>query len=375
MLDLTVAKTILEAKCPEDVFGSQLAGDKLVIVKAVYKQIVQVVHPDHNTTQSELAKDVFVRLTSLRDEAEHKVKAGTYGDKKASPPPASAIPRDPIDVTVKGRKFTVAELLHTGDVCDIYRCTYDTLFDINNFATKEEGVFKVAHNSSNNDLVENEAKVLNHLYPAKAVDEKFYRYLTKPHESFMLKGATNRRVNVLSWAKTHRPLTDVLKAYPKGIDFKDMVWIYKRTLVAIGFAHANGVVHGAVLPPHVLIDLESHGAKLVDWCYAVQGEGRVKAISPAYTDYYPKEIFEKKNVTPATDIYMAAKCAVSLLGGDVKTNQMPDTVPVQIQAFLKASLATAPSRRPTNAWDLHQSFEELLARTVGKRKFRKLELP
>ena len=375
MLDPTVAKKILDAKCPEDVFGLQLAGDKLVIVKAVYKQIVQVVHPDHNSDQADLARDVFVRLTSLRQEAEHKVKAGTYGDSKASPPPASALPQDPIEVTVKGRKFTVAEVIYTGDVCDLYRCTFDTLFDIDNFTTKEEGLFKVSHNMSNNDLVENEAKVLAHLYPADAKDERFYRYLTKPHESFMLKGTTNRRVNVLTWAKDHRPLTDVLKTYPTGIDFRDMVWMYKRALVAIGFAHENGVVHGAVLPPHILINTQNHGAKLVDWCYAVQGEGQVKAISPAYKDYYPPEIFEKKNVTPATDIYMAAKCAVAVLGGNVKTNQMPDSVPMSVQAFLKASLILAPNKRPQQAWDLHQSFEELLSRTVGKRKFRPFNLP
>ena len=36
-----------------------------------------------------------------------------------------------------------------------------------------------------------------------------------------------------------------------------------------GEAHINGVIHGAVLPEHLLIHPEFHGLVLIDWTCAV----------------------------------------------------------------------------------------------------------
>ena len=37
-----------------------------------------------------------------------------------------------------------------------------------------------------------------------------------------------------------------------------MAWVWRRLLTIVGFAHANHVVHGAVLPPHVVIEPKEH---------------------------------------------------------------------------------------------------------------------
>jgi hypothetical protein len=44
----------------------------------------------------------------------------------------------------------------------------------------------------------------------------------------------------------------VKEAYPRGIDAKDMAWIWRRVLLALDFAHTNKVIHGSVLPTHYL---------------------------------------------------------------------------------------------------------------------------
>jgi serine/threonine protein kinase len=364
VLDPIITKKILEASCPEDVFGT-IAGDKLEAIRAIYRQIAKVVHPDSHqgTPHAKAAQEAFMKLTQLKTDADSKIKANTYGKRSVVAPGKGSL--DPIEVTVRSRKFIVSDLLYKGDLADLYRCQVGG----------QEALFKIVNEVANNDLLENEARVLTHLYPPSAKDEKFHRYITKPVDSFILKGKTHRRVNVVTWAKEFRPLSEVLTVYPNGIDFRDAVWMYKRILAGLGFVHANEVVHGAILPPHVLIHTVNHGAKLVDWCYAVKGDGRIRAISPAFRDFYPPEVFDKKPATASTDLYMAAKCAVALMGGDVKTGAFPSTVPAPIQTFFKASLQSAPSKRPTHAWDLHESFDELLKRTVGKRAYRPFDLP
>src|SRR6516164_8396933 len=106
-----------------------------------------------------------------------------------------------------------------------------------------------------------------------------------------------------------------------------MAWMWRRLLVALGFAHRCGLVHGAVLPEHVLIQPHDHGLVLIDWAYAVAaspatGE-RVTAISAAYAAWYPAEIMRKEPPAAGTDLAMAARCVVALLGGDPLQGALP----------------------------------------------------
>jgi len=390
---LTVAKSITSAKCPEDVFG--IDGKTLSVV---YRQLVLVIHPDHFQDDAKLlpvANEAFTRLTALRGEAERKVKAGTYGQKKVSAPPPKA-PFSPIAVEANGKKFILTELLQQGDLCDIYLST------ISNGSGDHKAVFKVVRDGANNDLVENEAKTLSKLYPADAKDEKFYRFFPKLEQTFLMRGpGYQRRANILQWLHEYHSLAEVLQVYPDGIDFRDMVWMFKRILHGVGFAHTNQIIHGALIPPHVMIHPVDHGAKIIDWSYAIHlpppvditpkpkrrslydhlnddsflAPSHIKAISADYKNYYPPEVFEKKTPTAATDIYMAAKCAVVLVGGNLKTNQMPSEVPKPVQAFFSACLQESPTKRPQNAWDAHEQLDEVLSRTVGKRKYRPFPMP
>jgi len=361
------AEMIINATCPEDVFGI-LVGDQIAAATKIYKQIVMEVHPDHFMNKSGLpeAQIAFVRLTTLRKEAEFKIRAGTYGDRKKASVIPPVVSSEPIEVTVRGKKIIVTDVAFSGDICDIYRCTIDG----------QDLAFKIAHNASVNDLAENESKVLEKLFPAKAKEEKFFRYFPQLLDSFVLKnGKSNRRVNVMPMYSEYRSMNDIIRAFPKGIDFRDMVWMFKRTLVGLGYAHREGFVHGAVIPPHVLVHPIGHGAKIIDWCYSVTGKGRIKAISPDYKLYYAPEIFKKENVSGATDIYMAAKCAISIIGGNVEDNSMPDSVPQQIQNFLKGCLFASQSKRPNDAWEVHDEFNELLKKVVGKSKYRPFTIP
>lgn len=391
----TVASSLKKATCPEDVFG----GDGGTVTD-VYRQLIAVVHPDHfqgDPKSLEVANEAFTKLTTFRRAAQRKVRAGTYGDRGVEAPAEKEI-FQPIAIEVKGRRLILKDKIAEGDICDVYHCV-----------TPQSGIdmpatFKIVREGRDNDLVQNEAQILAKLFPPGAKDEKFYRFLPRMLDTFILREpGSQRRVNLMAYFPEHRPLSEILDVWPDGIDYRDMVWMFKRILHGVGFAHVNKIVHGAILPPHVMIHPVNHGAKIIDWSYAVNIEddengtgfstpGRsgglyaavmddflthphVKAISGDYRDYYPPEVMGKKTPTAATDIYMAAKCAVALVGGDVKTDTMPDSVPKQVQVFFKRCLHKVPLERPQDAWDAHQNLEDILKTAVGPRKYRPFPMP
>jgi serine/threonine protein kinase len=374
---------IAKAKSPEDVFGTlsgKSAADQKHALNLSYRKIIVVVHPDHNATDKvsfDLATKLFKELTAWKTQAEEKVDARSYGDYKphvAAPPPPA--PMTPQVIKTPKRTYVVKELISSGDLADLYDCTFSGK------SGDERCVFKVVQSAGDNDLAENESKVLRAMYPEKQKEEKFYRYLPKLLDTMVLRtpGTANRRVNVLQYADGYVSLADVIRAHPKGLDYRDVVWMFKRVLAAMWFVnHEKKVVHGALIPPHIMIHPTGHGAKIVDWSYAVSDwpskAGRVKAISKAYRSFYPAEILEKRPVTPQSDVFMIGKCAVALLGGDLTTNQIPDSVPKPIRVFLSALLLPVQHRRPDDTGKLHEEFDELLVKVVGKPAYRPLAVP
>jgi len=384
---LTIAQTIRSAKCPEDVFGIVNRSE----VVHVFRRLVADIHPDRfqsDPKKLRIATEALELLTSLKGEAERKFKAGIYGNRALSAPPEKA-PFTPVVVETKSKKFILTDLLCKGDVCDIYLCTY------NDDGLDRTAVFKVVQHGSDNDLVENEAKILTKIYPPNQVEEKFYRLLPRLLDSFVLKGpGSQRRVNILPWFNEHHSLERVLQVH-KQIDFRDMVWMFKRTLMAVGFAHEKkNVVHGALIPPHIMIHPLDHGAKILGWSYAVHipppkapdnlfdhvlddsflAVPYVRAISAEYRDYYAPEILKKSTPTAATDIYMAARCATALVTGNPK-GRMPNDVPKEVRAFFLSCLADDPKNRPQNAWDAHEDLDIILKRVVGPNKYRPFAMP
>jgi hypothetical protein len=156
-----------------------------------------------------------------------------------------------------------------------------------------------------------------------------------------------------------------------------MAWIWRRLLIALGHAHDLEVIHGAVLPTHVLIHPADHGLLLVDWTASVQQPrstgARIPVMSDAYASWYPPSVPAGLPPTPATDIEMALRCMVELLGGDPLTGALPPTVPAPIQAYLGGALKTAAVQ--TDAWRLYRDFSTLLASVWGKRQFIPFTMP
>jgi serine/threonine protein kinase len=354
--DITCGR-IAAANTPEDVFGMLAMGqDRVQALGRLYRQLVHVVHPDHNPHFLKVATVAFQRLTQLRGQAEERLKAGLYGTAIPTPAPPPKDAAGHIVVAVRGHRYVLARKVARGDVCDVYRGGEDGADDL---------VFKVAQHPADNDLLENEATLLKTFAAGSALD----RYTCSLRDSFLLKSKTqSRRVNVLGLAAGHRSLAEVARVYPKGLDYRDVAWMFKRTLAALWYLHGAGYVHGAILPEHVLIDPVTHGAKLVDFCYATKIGGIVKAISGPHRKQYAPEILAKQPVTPATDISMTATLFLQLMASGSGAQ-------AKVAGFFTLCNLINPRGRPNDAGDLHDEFDALLRKLAGPPRYRPFPMP
>jgi serine/threonine protein kinase len=255
-----------------------------------------------------------------------------------------------------------------GDIATLYRVQYGERWT--------PAVLKVPRDPDRSDLLEREATALGQL--VQDGDARFRPYAPRLIDSFQHRdpatGAT-RRANVIEMAEGFRSLAEVRAAFPGGLDPRDVLWMWRRLLVALGYAHRAGVIHGAVLPEHVLIHPRDHGLVLVDWCCSVPGcyaardpSGLVPAVVGrlAGAGHYAPEVLAGVRATPATDIFMATRCMTGLLGDDV---------PPALRAFAGGCTLHSPARRPGDAWRLLGELDELLERLYGPRRFRPFTMP
>jgi serine/threonine protein kinase len=368
-----VAQLLENARKPEDIFG-KLDGHQADALRASYRLLTKVAHPDHYTDPQDqaVAENAFRALQKWHASAEDKIKSSAYGLDDAlhsTNEPTVLVRNRKRDYLVQGTPFA------QGDLCNLYQCR----FVLNGKET--DGIFKVARNSDDNDLVSNESYILKQLASSKEY-EQFHAYVPQLIDSFDYRDSTSRqprRVNVLALAEgPYYSLKEVRAAYPQGIDAKDMAWIWRRLLIVLGFAHMSNVFHGAVLPTHILIQPDNHGLVLIDWSYALfepAPDEYIPAISTEYKDWYPPEVLAKEPPQPGTDIYLSALCMLYLLGGDAVKGTIPESVPKRIQSFFRGTTLKGPAQRPQDALRLLDEFTDLIESLWGPRKFREFYMP
>lgn len=338
-----------QAAQPEDVFGTLPAPFEQSL-RDMYMEMVIELHPDHNQLRVAEATEAFKLLQEWHEAAKNKVAAGTYGTEPT------------LELSSPRHHYVSGKPPQAGDLCDVYTAQVDG---------KRKVIIKVVRHPKNNDLVSAEATALREIH------DHLDRTPLRAHfpvliETFRIKDmvGAERQTNVLRYEAETFSLADVWKKYPDGIDPADAAWMFNRLIAALGKTHEIGLVHGAVVPEHVLIRPKDHNGILIDWCYSVRTGEQIKAISPSRKAFYPPEVLQKLSATPATDLFMAAQCMTFILGGDVATGQLPASVPKPITALLRACLIPAPKRRYQNAWRIFDDFKEILERLYGTPKFR-----
>jgi serine/threonine protein kinase len=368
-----IAQLLEKARKPEDVFG-ELAGNQGEALRTSYRLLSKVTHPDRyvDVQDQAIAEKAFRALQKWLTSAEEKVKIGTYGQVGAAhstTAPTVLVRNRKREYLVQGTSFA------QGDLCNHYQCRY--VLD----GKETNGIFKVARNPGDNDLVSNETEILRQLALSENY-EQFHAYLPQLVDSFDYRDSSSpfvRRANVLALEMgPYYSLKEIRASYTQGIDAKDMAWMWRRLLIVLGFIHTHNIFHGAVLPTHILIQPEHHGLVLIDWSYAVHDpapDEYIPAISTEYKDWYPPEVLAKEPPRPGTDIYLGALCMIYLLGGDAVKGTLPESVPKRVQSFFRGTTLKGPAQRPQDALHLLEEFTELIESLWGARRFRAFSMP
>ncbi|WP_412542576.1 molecular chaperone DnaJ [Longispora sp. K20-0274] len=317
------------ARTPGELFGTDEPA-------RAYRRMARVLHPDV-APDREAATAAFARLADLWAEHEGRPAGGAV-------------------LTTPLHRYRMGSLIATGDLAN--------LFHLHHFAGR--AVLKLPRRPGDSDLLDREAAALATL--ARDGDPRHHAYAPRLVESFRHEDpATGERrtANILAECAGFASLARVAESYPDGVDPRDAAWMWRRLLVALGYAHRAGVVHGAVLPEHVLIHPAEHGLVLVDWCYSTAPGDPVPALVARHRDHYPPEVPDRRPATPGTDIFMATECMRKLMG----TRAHP-----ALLRFAAGCTPPNPRHRPQDAWRLLAELDGLLEDLYGPRTFRPFTL-
>jgi len=332
-----VHKRLLAAVTVEEVFGMGSPA------KTVFRQLAKVVHPDQNPGNP-LSKAAFELLTQLYREAEDRAKEGTYGLNK------TVWWKTPITIGA----YEVSKFPISGSICDLY---------------EGKDVFvKVARNHDDNDLLRAEREALGILTRVMPPVRDGIPVL---RDSFSISGRFKRNANVINKMQGFLTLEEVKRRVKS--DPRMLVWLFKRTLILLGWAHNLGVIHGAVLPPHIMVfpdnatpdrDARKHTIRLIDWCYSVgKDRTRLSALVPEYESFYAPEILDRK-LTTSSDVYAAAK-----------TIQFLGEVPDPLSKILERALDKTPSKRYKNTNEIFNEWVVAAEAAYGPPSWSKFEVP
>jgi hypothetical protein len=252
----------------------------------------------------------------------------------------------------------VHELLGVGDVADAYRGERDGA----------QFILKVGRVPGTAEMLQREFETLQHLH-IQAADYTYRHYYPKPVENGRVTDGFLRQINVFEYTPTtpYATLAQVIEMYPEGLPGRQFVWIFKRMLVALAFAHRWGVVHGCVTPENFIIN-EDHLGHLVGWTHACRPRERIQSISAAYRDLYPQEVFDRQPASPQTDLFMAGMTMKRVLGP--KYNSLDS----RLKACLNACLQPHRDARPDDTFAFHDALGRSAGLVYGQPKFVPLNL-
>lgn len=343
MISATYFEQIESAMTPTDLFPEADSA------RATYRRLARIVHPDVNAGDTRAA-EAFAHLTELWEQ---------YNGR------APHMKRHPADshgrliYETKRNAYAVFEMLAKGDISNVYAASY--IKDADSFTSY--GVLKMPRDPANNDLVVSEIQTLKTL--KETVPERFQIFYPTTVDTFVHRDKDNgktRRSIILEYLNDYVSLADILDAYPKGIDPRDMAWMARRLWIAMDVAHDAGLVHGAVFPEHVMVHPTSHNLALVDWSYSVPRDEKLKVLVPKYEKLGWYGTSKDKPLDHRLDVRQAAHTLESLLG---EYGARP------FRAFFNGCrVASTPT-----AGELFEEFDELLKRLYGKRKYRPFEMP
>ncbi len=229
-----------------------------------------------------------------------------------------------VPFTLNGRPYLVEGLLGNGDKCDVFRARTDS-------ETPELVIVKALACEEDADLFRSEIAVARRFQTFDDVSSEFFRqFVPDVADAGTVAFPDGTSAPAVAYRNAHQfdwTVADILREYPKGIHPKDVVWMTNRVCDLLAWIHGKRIVHGAIVPDHLVIKCETHSVRIVDWGYA-SGIGQpLRAMSVANGVYYPDALRPETRVDVTHDLAMACRVGIALLGGNPATGQTPRRVP------------------------------------------------
>ncbi len=296
------------------------------------------------------------------------------GDALTSAMPDDGRPR----VSLGGRVYVLEGLLARGDSTDVFRARWAMRLG-------ELCVLKVTRSLADGDLVRREWEAIDRLRGSTVSgSEHFASLLPVPIARGVLRETTpegdtvERPAAVYQWRSGFvHTLAEVIDVHPEGIDGRISVWIWKRLLEMLHFVHSAGMVHGAVLPPHVLVHPRDHGATLVGFGTATAVGGSLPARSRAFEAWYPERGLSTGDASAARDLAMSARCVARALtpvsGRGAATFEPPRSLPEPLFSLLSEVALGVPTG--TTAWMLRDRLNAASKQAYGPARYSPLSMP
>ncbi|MET0855722.1 MAG: protein kinase family protein [Telluria sp.] len=139
--------------------------------------------------------------------------------------------------------------------------------------------------------------------------------------------------------------------YPRGIDARHAVWMWRRTLDVLAYAHAEGWAHGNLHPGHLLVHPGDHGVLIIGWADAQRADAGHAGFG--------------------RDLQQTAWSMRALLATDDGDGapSIPDSVPSPLAALLRRASEDRAWCSATGAQGLHDELVAAAATSFGTPRF------
>ncbi len=258
-----------------------------------------------------------------------------------------------MEFTQNGYNYRISNGRLDGD--RIVSTTVEGDFSEVHFGSRSDGkdlekiCLKIAKDESCNDLLANEAEILEKLE---------HKSLPVLLDGFEFKDG--RCVNVLKEIEDSYDLYTMREHFPDGLDQFHASWVFQRLLSVLGYLHTNNVIHGSIEPGNIMVTPKNHNGLLIDFTLAIQDAHEKCAKYMGTNDYSAPEISKRKKPAPTSDLYSLGRSMVYLLGGEGK--DIPRHVDSDFRGFLEKFLTEEPRYRIKDAWKAWHQLNDLRER-------------
>jgi len=276
-------------------------------------------------------------------------------------------------ISIGDSHWALDQRIAHGDISDVFtgqRARWPT----------ELAILKLLRDRKDMNLFDNEWDALQTLHQSDAPGaDSFTTIIPQP----VIRGDISsglyagKRVSIFRWISGfHHTFDAVIQAYPQGIPMRASIWIWRRILEVLSFIHASGMVHGAVLPSHLLIQENEHGVRLVGYGCSGRIDEKLWTISQNFEAFYPQVAHSQLTLTAQLDLAMSARCIVALLGGDPATASLPNTVPTPLTRILQRVARTKlTDKSREDAWSIREELDQIANQVYGAPQFIPIVMP